>query len=412
MSSDRSGSSGPQASRAACRLQYVGESSSEIILGIDLGTTYSTAAAFVEGKLQFALDSRGEACVPSVVHFPKSGAPVVGADAERLRGTDPQNTVWGIKRLIGQTADSPAARVLDASSAFTITSDQPGGEACVTLRGRRMPASEIASLILRYLRERAEARFLRPVTKAIITVPVTASPALKEAVIRCGKMAGLDVLRTIPEPVAGALSRGVATGSGVEPPFLVYDFGGGTFDVTVVQREGGKLRVLSAGGDDCLGGDDFDLLFSRRVADQFYKVTGQDMTNDAVLWDRVQRQCERVKRALTNSPSARFCVTEAFRVGEEQRSLDFQITRAQLEPTWHELVERSIECTAQTVADAGLAREEVGNVLLIGGTTFVAQVRRRVAEALARPCILEEDPQTAVARGAAMLAAGKHLIAA
>jgi len=150
MSSDRSGSSGPQASRAACRLQYVGESSSEIILGIDLGTTYSTAAAFVEGKLQFALDSRGEACVPSVVHFPKSGAPVVGADAERLRGTDPQNTVWGIKRLIGQTADSPAARVLDASSAFTITSDQPGGEGSHSLAastaGRRRDAHTIRAI--------------------------------------------------------------------------------------------------------------------------------------------------------------------------------------------------------------------------------------------------------------------------
>ena len=386
--------------------------SSEIILGIDLGTTFSTAAGLVDGKVHFALDGRGEACIPSVVHFPRSGAPIVGAEADRLRGTDPANTVWGIKRLIGQACDSPAARVLNASCAFGIVAPPGGGEAMVVAQGRQMPATEVASLLLRHLRERAEIRFQRRITKAILTVPVTATAAVKEAMLRCGKMAGLEVLRTLPEPVAGALSRGIDVSQATAPPFLVYDFGGGTFDATVVQREGMKLRVLAAGGDDCLGGDDFDLAFSRYVADMLYRFHYVEAPKDAILWDRIGRQCEKVKRALSCAPSSRFYLPDAFRVREQMRALEFEVTRKQLEAPWSDLVERSVECTKQVLADAGLMRTQVGQLLLIGGTTFVPQVRQRVAQAFDRPLLAEEDPQTAVARGAAMLAAGKHLLAA
>src|SRR5689334_12427040 len=133
----------------------------EIVLGIDLGTSYSTAAAVINGKPHYALDTRGEACIPSVVHFPKSGPPVLGADADRLRATDPENTVFSVKRLIGRGADSPAARLLDASSAFKIKAAPGGGEATIQVRSGQYSATEIAALILRYLRERAEARFRR-----------------------------------------------------------------------------------------------------------------------------------------------------------------------------------------------------------------------------------------------------------
>jgi len=382
---------------------------SEVILGIDLGTTYSTAAALLGGRVHYALDSRGEPCIPSVVHFPKSGPPVVGAEADKLRATDPENTVFGVKRLIGRSADSPAARLLDACSAFRIKA-QPGGEAAVVVRGVERPASEIGAILLRHLRERAEARFQRRIGKAVCTVPVTATPAVRDAMVRCGRMAGLEVVRIVSEPCAGAVARGTDAGAG--RPLLVYDFGGGTFDATIVQRFGGELRVLASAGDDCLGGDDLDLAFAHYVASAVYQSAKKDVTRDAVLWDRLQRACERVKRALSGAQEARLTVPDAFVSAGREHRIDYSVRRQQLQPVWAELVERSIETCKQALAEARLDAGGLGSVLLIGGTSFVSQVRARVAEAFGLPCVLEDEPQTAVARGAALLAAHPSLLAA
>jgi len=385
--------------------------SSELVLGIDLGTTYSTAAVVLGGRLHFAVDGRGEAPIPSVVHFPRSGPPVVGADAVKLRATDPENTVWGVKRIVGRSVDSPAARLLDASAAFRIKAHPGEPEAAVVVRTGEHSATEVASLILRHLRERAELRFGRRVGKAVITVPVMATEAVREAMVRCGRMAGLEVVRIVPEPCAGAVARGMGA-AGVGPaPVLVYDFGGGTLDATVVQRDGPRLRVLSTGGDDCLGGDDFDLAFARWIAAGVYRVHGIEVSKDAVLWDKVQRQCELVKRALSAAGEARFQIRDAFGVGGRAQHLDYVVRREHLAPHWSELVDRSIASAAQTVAEAGLdGPAGLGAVLLIGGTTYVPQVRTGVAQAFARPCIMEDDPQTAVARGAALLAADPSLL--
>jgi len=386
---------------------FVGDS--EVILGIDLGTTYSTAAALLGGRIHYALDSRGEPCIPSVVHFPKSGPPLVGAEADRLRATDPENTVFGVKRLIGRAADSPAARLLDACSAFRIK-PQPKGEAVVATRTGERSASEIAAVILRHLRERAEARFQRRIGKAVCTVPVTATPEVREAMIRCGRMAGLEVVRIVAEPCAGAVARGAAPDAGGRP-LLVYDFGGGTFDATVVQRTGSGLRVLGSAGDDCLGGDDLDLAFARWVASAVYQSVKKDVTRDVVLWDRLQRACERVKRVLSGAPEARLTVADAFVSGGREHRIDYSVKRQQLAPVWAELVDRSIEACRQAIAEARLADEALGSVLLIGGTSFVPQVRAGVAEAFRLPCVVEDEPQTAVARGAALLAAHPSLLA-
>jgi molecular chaperone DnaK len=376
-------------------------SGSEILLGIDLGTTFSTAAAVLDGKLQFALDARGEPCFPSVVHFPKSGPPLVGVEADRLRASDPQNTVFGIKRLVGRTADSGPARLLDACSAFRIKS-QGADEAAVEVRTGTFAASEVAALILRHLRERAEARFGRRIAKAVLTVPVTAEQGIRDAMVRCGRMASLEVVRILSEPCAGAVARGIGATSRDAGPVLVYDFGGGTFDATVVQRAGAQLRVLSAGGDDCLGGDDLSLAFAKFVASGVYRVHGVEMSQDVVLWDRVQRQCELVKRALSTSLEARYHLADAFSGGGGRpKDLDFVFHRDHLAPHWSEFVERSLEAAAQTVREAGLAVPDLAGILLIGGTTFVPQVRAGVARAFPRPYVAEDDPQTAVARGAA-----------
>jgi molecular chaperone DnaK (HSP70) len=227
--------------------------------------------------------------------------------------------------------------------------------------------------------------------------------------VRAGRMAGLEVLRIVSEPCAGAVARlGKAAWGGA--PLLVYDFGGGTFDATVVQGDGQQLRMLSAGGDECLGGDDFDLAFARWIANGVHRTRSLDVTRDAVLWDRIQRQCELVKRALSSALEARFRVEDAFGAGAV-RHLDYQVRREHLAQPWAELVQRSLAAAAETVREAGTAAD-LGAILLIGGTSYVPQVRAAVAQAFPQPCIVEEDPQTAVARGAALLAAHPQLLAA
>ncbi len=384
--------------------------SQELVLGIDLGTTYSTASVVIDGRFHFAMDGRGESSIPSVVHFPKSGPPVIGSEAVRLRATDPQNTVVGIKRVVGRPADSPAVRLLDQSAAFKVKA-QGKSEAAVLVRSGEFSATEVASLILRYLRERAELRFGKRVSRAVLTVPAMSTPAVREAMARCGKMAGLEVVRLVAEPCAGGVARGMGAAGVGSAPVLVYDFGGGTLDATVLQRDGLHLKVLAAGGDDCLGGDDFDGAFARWVASGVYRLQGVDITRDAVVWDWIQRQCELVKRALSSAPEARFQVRDAFSVGGRAQHLDYMVRREHLAPYWAELVDRSIAAAAQTVDQAGITDlGKLGAVLLIGGTTFVPMVRTGVAQAFPRPCVYEDDPQTAVARGAALLASDPTLL--
>ncbi len=381
----------------------------EPILGIDLGTTFSTAALVLDGRFHYALDGRGDACIPSVVHFPKSGSPIVGFEAEKLRATDPVNTIAGIKRVIGRPLDSGPARILDASSAFKLKAAGPG-EVSVVTRAGEITASEVAAIIVRHLKDRAEHRFGRKISKCFMTAPVAAGPEVHRAMVRIGKMAHLEVVRIISEPVAGALARGLGGASGPEAPVLVYDFGGGTLDTSVVQRQGGRVSVRSAGGDDCLGGNDFDLAFARHVAAAIWGMASIDVTKDVVLFDRIQRQCELVKRALSVSNEARFFVPDALGTPRQRRSLDVMVRREQLFTPWRELIERSTKVMAETVVNAGLEPKQLASVMLIGGTTFIPMVREAVARSLPVPLDIEDDPQTAVARGAAVLAVMPRLL--
>lgn len=384
-------------------------SSSEIILGIDFGTTFSTAAAAINGKFQYALDERGEACIPSVVHFPKVGAPIIGAEADRLRATDPENSIHGIKRVIGQPIDSPQARVLNTSALFHLDG-KGGGEVKVKTRQGVLTASEVGSIILRYLKERAQARFGRAIGKAVLTVPVAATPQVHDVMVRMGRMAGLQVIRVIAEPVAGALARGAAGANDSGAPRLIFDFGGGTLDVTVVQRSGQNLRVLAATGDDCLGGDDFDFAFARWVGSRVFASHGVDVTKDAILADAVQRQCEKVKRALSAANEARYHIADAVGTAGRKSPINLQVARVDLRPEWTALVQRAVDVAREAISASGLASDRLSVVSLIGGTAYVPQVREAVTQQLGRPLDVEIDPQTAVARGASLLAVFPQLL--
>ncbi len=379
------------------------------MLGLDLGTTFCTAALVVNGKFHYAVDERGEACIPSVVHFSRSGAPLVSMEADRLRVSDPENTVWAIKRVIGRPLDSPQARRLQAASVFKLIGHGTE-EVKVRTRTGDYGAGEIASILLRHLRERAQQRFGKAITRAVVTVPVLAPPHVRDSMVRLGKMAGLEVLRVISEPVAGALARGIAGAGDTGEPRLIFDFGGGTLDVTVVQHVEGRVKVLSAGGDDSLGGDDFDTAFARSVASHVWGNHQFDVTKDVILADTIQRTCERVKRALSAATSARFLIPEALGLTGRKWNIEFPVTREMMNTVWAEIITRAVEVTRDTLAAAGVDPNKISVVSLIGGTTFIPQVREAVAQAFGRPLDVEADPQTAVARGASFLGAFPELI--
>lgn len=383
--------------------------SSEPVLGIDLGTTFCTAALVVNGKFHYATDERGEACIPSVVHFPSRGAPSVGVEADRQRQTDPENTIWGFKSIIGRPVDSPQARRLQAASVFKLVG-HGSDEVKVRVRSGDYAASEIAAIVLGSLRQRAQHRFGGAVKKAIFTVPVSTPRHVREDMVRIGRMAGLEVLRVIPEPVAGALARGIAGAADTGQPRLVFDFGGGTLDLTVVQHTEERINVLTSGGDDSLGGDDFDTAFARWVTNSIWGTHHLDTTKDAVLSDAIQRMAERVKRALSSAETARFYLPEALGVKGRRWDIDLQFTREAMRPIWAELVQRSVEVTRAMLEAACIEPDALSMISLIGGTTFIPMVREAVAEAFNRPLDVEGDPQTAVARGAAFLGAFPQLI--
>ena len=381
----------------------------EPVLGLDLGTTFSTAALVVNGKFHYATDERGEACIPSVVHFPRTGAPVVGAEADKLRVSDPENTVWGIKRVIGRSLDSPQARRLQAGSVFKLVG-RGSDEVKVRVRTGEFAASEVASMLLRNLRERAQARFGKSITKAVVTVPVLTPRHVRDDMIRIGRMAGLEVLRVVAEPVAGALARGIAGAGDTGAPRLIFDFGGGTLDLTVVQHVDELVKVLAAGGDDSLGGDDFDTEFARYVSNAVWGTHKLDVTKDALLADTIHRTCERVKRALSATPSARYLIPEALGAKGRRWDIELSVTRQTMAPVWDELVARAMKVTSDTIKASGIDPKSLSAVSLIGGTTFIPQVREAMCAAFDIPLDIETDPQTAVARGAAFLGAFPQLI--
>lgn len=382
---------------------------SEPVLGIDLGTTFSTAALVVNGKFRYATDDRGEACIPSVVHFPKSGPPLVGIEADRLRAADPENTICSIKRVLGRGLDSAQARRVQASNVFRLVGTGTE-EVKVRTRTGDYSAAEVASLLMRHLKDRAQQRFGQVLTKAVVTVPVLAPPHVRDEMVHIGRMAGLEVLRVIAEPVAGALARGIAGAQDPGTPRLVFDFGGGTLDVTLVQHVDGRVKVLAAGGDDSLGGDDFDTAFARSIASHVWGHHQVDVLRDAILSDAITRQCERVKRALSASPTARYFIPDALGVTGRKWNIELNVTREQLARVWLELVQRAVEVTAEMLTQAKLDSGQLSMVSLIGGTTFIPQVREAMATGFGRPLDLEADPQTAVARGAAFLGAFPHLL--
>lgn len=375
----------------------------EIILGIDLGTSFSTAAAWANNKMYLVPDERGEPCIPTVVYFGEDGPPLVGQKAQEARLLDPENGIAGIKRLLGKKLDGPEARVFAAGTSVAMKA-APNGRIILGTRRGEHSTEEIGASIYGYLKRLAEQRFQMKVERAVLTLPATADSATREATVRAAEQAGLTVMDTIHEPTAAAIAFGLDRFRG-QRRLLVFDFGGGTLDITVMRQQDNELQPLAVGGDASLGGDDFDERLAHHAASLIWRRHGVELNHDVVRWDRIVQQAEATKRALSAMQAARLRVRDAFSAHGLRHDLDLTLSREDIEPRWQPLVDQSLKVTAETMVDAGLRPAGVDTLLLVGGSTYIPMVRQAVTRLMSTPGEHPGDPQTAVACGAAVTAA-------
>jgi Fe-S protein assembly chaperone HscA/FeS assembly protein IscX len=367
------------------------EAAQEVIVGIDLGTTNSLVAWFGPRGPEVLRDPSGDPIVPSVVTF-RGGEVLVGRAAQALAIEHPTDTVWSIKRLMGR-----AFADLDETSRNALPYAVVAGErglAKLRVAGREVTPEEVSALILRDLRERAERSLGKQVGKAVITVPAWFDDAQRQATRLAGRLAGLEVVRIVNEPTAAALAYGLDRTK--EGAVVVYDLGGGTFDVSVLEIRDGIFRVRATSGDTQLGGDDFD----RKLAARLFARQGASFAPDASLLQAARQAAERAKIALSTRDAVQWGVAD-------QRSgvdLDDTITRAEFEALIEPEVARTLACCRRALSDSGLAPGDVKAVVLVGGSTRVPLVRRRVEEHFRRKPYLGLDPDLVVALGASIQA--------
>ncbi len=363
-----------------------------LAVGIDLGTTNSVVACAREDAVEVLRDGDGAGLVPSVVAY-GDGDPVVGREARKQLLERPETVVGSIKRLMGRGVGD--LKTLAGSLPFELDGAAEGGMVRIRAGARTLTPVEVSADILRALKSRAEARLEQPVTQAVITVPAYFDDAARSATKDAARLAGLEVLRLINEPTAAALAYGLDNAA--EGLYAVYDLGGGTFDISLLRMEKGVFQVKATGGDAALGGDDFD----HAVAERFLAERAQDLGEERIT-------PAEVKQALATARLAKECLSHS--MGGEwvvevdgKRSRHF-LDRAGFEALIAPLVDRTIALIRGVLEDAGVGPDEVNGVVLVGGSTRVPLVRRRVAEAFGREPLADIDPDEVVAVGAALQA--------
>ncbi|MDP2271652.1 MAG: Hsp70 family protein [Archangium sp.] len=378
----------------------------EPVIGIDLGTTYS-AVATVENGRPFVIPNRqGSRLTPSVVGFTALGDRVVGERAQMLGDEAPDRVAPATKRYIGKRWTTELATAAKAVVPYSLIQG-PSGEVRIKLAGRTMPLTQVSAMLLGELKLDAEAHFGRSVSRCVITVPANFDDGQRQATREAARIAGLEVLRIVNEPTAAAIAYGLV--NSVRGRVLVFDLGGGTFDVSILEMENGVFEVKATGGDPQLGGDDFDACIVQWLVAQV-----PDLYREAVLKDRVSMQrlryaAERAKRTLSDQPEAFLSATELgdHSEGNDGRfcQLDTALTRDFFETLAEPLSKRCLEVVRRTLGEAKLEPENIEAVMLVGGMTRVPLVRKLVQEFFSRPAVSGLNPDEAVALGAAVHAA-------
>src|SRR3989440_201747 len=366
-------------------------------LGIDLGTTNSCMAVLEGGEPAVIPNAEGGRTAPSVVAFTKDGQRLVGAPARRQQVTNPENTVFSIKRFMGRKWD-------EVSEEMTIVPYEvvkgPNGDARVKAGGKEYAPPEISAMILQKLKADAEAYLGEPVSDAVITVPAYFNNAQREATKDAGKIAGLNVLRIINEPTAASLAYGLDKED--DQTILVFDLGGGTFDVSVLELGEGVFEVKSTAGDNHLGGDNFDKAVVDWMVAEFKKDQGIDLAADRMALQRLYEAGEKAKIELSSTMTTQINLPFITATQEGPKHLDLQLTRAKLTELTADLLERTVGPTKQCLADAGIDRSKIEHVVLVGGMTRMPAVVDKVKELIGKEPHKGVNPDEVVAIGAAI----------
>lgn len=373
-----------------------------VVIGIDLGTTNS-CAALVEGARPVVIPNReGARTTPSVVALAGDGELLVGQIARRQAVTNSKNTVYAVKRLMGRKFNSPEVARARELVAYSIV-EAPNGDAYVQIGGRTFSPQEISSFILREIKEFSEATLGVEIREAIITVPAYFDDAQRQATKDAGTIAGLEVLRIINEPTAAALAYGFGRG-GESEIIAVYDLGGGTFDISILEMGEGVYEVKSTAGDTFLGGEDFDARIIELLLDQFKKESGVDLSEDPMAMQRLKEAAEQAKCQLSSAEVTTISLPFIAQAGSQALHLNTTFTREQLEDLVRDLVLKTLEPCRDALEAAGVPPEKISQVVLVGGQTRMPLVMRMVADFFRRQPCRDINPDEVVAVGAAIQA--------
>ena len=371
------------------------------VIGIDLGTTNSCVAVMDGKEPKVVENAEGARTTPSVVAFAEDGERLIGQPAKRQAVTNPENTFFAIKRLIGRTFDDPTVKKDQGMVPYEIVKGD-NSDAWVASRGEKYAPSQISAFILQKMKETAEGYLGEEVTQAVITVPAYFNDAQRQATKDAGKIAGLEVLRIINEPTAAALAYGLDKNDGRK--IAVYDLGGGTFDVSVLEIGDGVFEVLATNGDTFLGGEDFDLRIVDYLADEFKKEQGIDLRQDKLALQRLKEEAEKAKKEL--STTAQYEVNLPFITADASgpKHLTMKLSRAKLESLVGDLVKRTVDPCKAALKDAGLTSGDIDEVILVGGMTRMPAVQETVKQFFGKEPHKGVNPDEVVALGAAIQA--------
>jgi molecular chaperone DnaK len=370
------------------------------VLGIDLGTTNSVVACADEQRVRVLRDEDGQLITPSTVSFDPSGRMLVGHEARERRLVDARNTIFSVKRLIGRPFRSPEVQLAAARLPFALEEGATGGVA-VRVRGETYSLPEIASFILRKVRALAESALGQPCANAVITVPANFNELQRMATRDAGRIAGLNVLRILNEPTAAALAYGYRAKQGQR--IAVYDLGGGTFDISILELSGDVIEVVATAGDTNLGGDDLDSVVADRMVAEFQAKFGADLAREPQQYERVRMAAEWIKCQLSHQESAEAIVKEvAWGPGRKPLDLHFKLSRPELHAMAAPLINRTFTSCEEALRLAGVRPVQLDSVILVGGQTRTPAVRQMVAEFFAREPQTSVDPELVVAQGAAL----------
>jgi len=375
------------------------------IIGIDLGTTNSCVSVMEGNTTKVIENAEGARTTPSIVAYQEDGEVLVGASAKRQAVTNPKNTLYAIKRLIGRKfTEKEVQKDIDLMPYSIVAADN--GDAWVEVRGKQISAQQVSADILRKMKKTAEDYLGEPVTEAVITVPAYFNDAQRQATKDAGRIAGLDVKRIINEPTAAALAFGLDKGGKGDRKIAVYDLGGGTFDVSIIEIADvdGEMQfeVLSTNGDTFLGGEDFDQRIIDYIIGEFKKDQGVDLTKDVLALQRLKEAAEKAKIELSSSTSTDINLPYITADASGPKHLSVKLTRAKLESLVEELIERTIAPCRTAIKDAGVSVGDIHDVILVGGMTRMPKVQDKVKEFFGKEPRKDVNPDEAVAVGAAI----------